>query len=90
MPATDSSALSAAVTAALVVARRAELRYGPFASAHEALGVLAEEWDELRGAVHKNSLGTIRAEAEDLATVALRLAAACREPSETFARRSGR
>jgi NTP pyrophosphatase (non-canonical NTP hydrolase) len=67
--------------------RAAELRYGGFASSHEALGVLTEEWDELRDAIRSNSLESIRGEAIDLAAVALRLADACRSDPE-FAERS--
>ena len=90
MSAASDSALSGAVTAALQIAHRAERRYGPFTSTHEALGVMAEEWDELRTAVHSNSLDVMAKEAEDVAAAALRFAAACRAPSEAFARRSGR
>lgn len=51
----------------------AEERYGPFASTHEALGVCAEEWDELRAAVHANKLESIKHEALDLAAALIRL-----------------
>ena len=66
-------------------------RYGPFASTHEALGVAAEEWDELREAIRANDLCAIREEALDLAAVALRLASACADGlrgDTDFARRS--
>jgi NTP pyrophosphatase (non-canonical NTP hydrolase) len=52
-------------------------RYGPFASTHEALGVAAEEWDELREAIRANDLDAIRSEALDLAAVMMRLASSC-------------
>jgi NTP pyrophosphatase (non-canonical NTP hydrolase) len=57
---------------------RAELRYGPFTSTHEALGVLVEELDELRGAIRSNVLASVAREAMQVAAVALRLAAECR------------
>jgi NTP pyrophosphatase (non-canonical NTP hydrolase) len=66
-------------------------RYGPFASTHEALGVAAEEWDELREAIRSNDLDAIRSEALDLAAVAMRLAASCESAIEAdtgFGRRS--
>ena len=53
---------------------KAEARYGPFASTHEAMGVAGEEWDELRDAVRSNVLIDIREEALDLAAVCIRLA----------------
>lgn len=61
-------------------------RYGPFASSHEALGVLAEEFTELQNAIHANALESIRDEAIDVAAAAMRLAYACRE--EHFRKRS--
>jgi hypothetical protein len=51
----------------------ADVRYGDFASTHEALGVCSEEWDEFRDAVHANSLEEIRHEALDLAAALIRL-----------------
>jgi NTP pyrophosphatase (non-canonical NTP hydrolase) len=53
--------------------KRAEARYGPFASTHEALGVCSEEWDELREAVRSNDLAQIKHEALDLAAALIRL-----------------
>lgn len=50
----------------------AELRYGPFASSHEAMGVCSEEWDELRAAVHANDLAAQRKECLDLAAALIR------------------
>lgn len=51
----------------------ADARYGNFASAHEALGVASEEWDELRDAIRANDIEAIRSEALDLAAVMVRL-----------------
>lgn len=67
----------------------AEIRYGRMASTHEALGVLLEEWDELRAAIHANQRQSIAEEAIQLAAVALRLAAACQEAAPAFLKRSG-
>lgn len=69
-------------------ADRAERKYGPFASTHEALGVLLEEWDELRAALHANDLGAIYREAVQVSAVALRLAEQCAESPEAFRARS--
>jgi hypothetical protein len=63
--------------AVLAKAESALGRYGNFASTHEALGVMVEEWDELRRAVHANNLVEVRNECIDLAAVCLRLAEAC-------------
>lgn len=68
-------------------ATAAQLRYGPIASTHEALGVALEEWDELREAIRSNKLGSVEMECIDLAAVLLRLARACRNGGE-FAKRS--
>ena len=67
----------------------AELRYGAFASTHEALGVACEEWDELRAAIQSNGLGAVEMECIDLAAVLLRLARACRN-GDNFMRQSRR
>ena len=66
---------------------RASLRYGPFTSTHEALGVLREEFTELTHAVRQNALESVRMEAIQVAAVALRLAVHCREHA-AFAARS--
>lgn len=58
-------------------AARAQERYGDFSSTHEALGVLSEEWDELRAAIHANDLDAVQREAVQVAAVAYRLATAC-------------
>jgi NTP pyrophosphatase (non-canonical NTP hydrolase) len=91
MPTADSKATAErdAIEEARQRMARAFGRYGPFASTHEALGVLAEEWDELRIAVRANASESVRDEALDLAAVALRLAAQCRSPGEQFDARSG-
>jgi len=56
---------------------RAQERYGDFASTHEALGVLTEEYYELVEAIRGNRLDRIQREAVQVAAVALRLAEAC-------------
>jgi len=52
----------------------ADIRYGPFASTHEALGVASEEWDELRESIWQNDLARVQSECYDLAAVLIRLA----------------
>lgn len=68
-------------------ARGAEVKYGHFASSHEGLGVLLEEFDELSYAIRTNSADAVRAEAIQVAAVALRIAACCAWPE--FRQRSG-
>ena len=65
----------------------AQEKYGNFASAHEALGVALEEWNELQAAIHDNELFSIESEALDLAAVLLRLAIQCRT-SDSLQKRS--
>lgn len=65
---------------------RAQGRYGPFASTHEAMGVAGEEWDELRAAVHSNDLGGVAKESLDLAAVLIRLAVNVRDEEATRGR----
>ena len=48
--------------------KSADARYGPFASSHEALGVIMEEFDALRAAIHANDLDAIAHECLDMAT----------------------
>jgi len=48
-------------------------KYGHFASAHEGLGVLIEEVDELRAAIHENDPGAIILESVQVAATAMRL-----------------
>ena len=57
----------------------AELRYGSFASIHEALGVASEEWDELRAAIHANDLDQVCGESFDLIAVLIRLVTSLQE-----------
>lgn len=65
---------------------RAYLRYGEFASSHEALGVLTEEYHELIEAIQGNRVDRMRQEALQVAAVALRFAEACEDSG--FRRRS--
>jgi hypothetical protein len=51
----------------------ADVRYGDFASVHEAIGVCTEEWDELRNAMHANNMSHIKRECLDLAAALIRL-----------------
>jgi hypothetical protein len=67
---------------------RAQKRYGPFASTHEALGVACEEWDELREAIRSNALGAVEQECLDLAAVLLRLARSLRDGDNELSGRS--
>lgn len=65
---------------------RAEDRYGDFASTHEGLGVLTEEYHELIEAIQGNRVDRVRHEALQVAAVAMRLAEACEDSG--FRRRS--
>lgn len=53
---------------------KADARYGSFKSSHEGLGVLLEEFDELKRAIHSNDLDAVRREAIQVSAVAWRLA----------------
>lgn len=66
-------------------ATKADARYGVFRSTHEGLGVLVEEFDELRAAIHENDLDTVQVEALQIAAVALRLVE-CVTDEDTAAR----
>lgn len=81
------------VYAAVEEAEKAAKRYGDFTSTHEALGVLVEEFDELRAAIHANKLASISTEACQVAAVALRLHDVCElamaGEAPDFKRRSG-
>lgn len=66
----------------------AEVRYGPFKSAHEAYGVLAEEMAELLDAIRANASESVRSEAIQVSAVARRLAEYCRNDT-SFMDRSG-
>jgi NTP pyrophosphatase (non-canonical NTP hydrolase) len=63
--------------AVLEEAAYASERWGDFASSHEALGVLTEEYHELLEAVRLNNVEWMRREAIQVSAVALRLAHAC-------------
>ena len=54
--------------------RKADERYGPFHSTHEGLGVLVEEFEELKDAIRSNGLEAVAKEAIDVAAVATRIA----------------
>lgn len=62
-------------------ANSADRRFGPFASAHEAYGVLAEEvaefFDEVKMKEHERSMSRMRREAIQIAACALRIATWC-------------
>jgi hypothetical protein len=70
-------------------AERAHGRYGPPVSTHESLGVLMEEFDELKEAIHANAADRISHEAIQLASVAYRLALELRSGNLSFHDRSG-
>ena len=53
-------------------ANRAEARWGPFRSPHEAYGVLAEEVMEMLQAIHANNYADARQESMQVAAVAYR------------------
>ena len=65
----------------------AQARYANFASTHEALGVIFEEFDELTEAIRANRIEAVREEAIDLAAVLIRLAEECRS-NQNFLKRS--
>lgn len=77
------SALNTALDEILAEAAKAQDIYGPFASAHEMLGVLEEEVDELRRHVFtrqgSRDRHAMRREAIQVAAIALRWAAACED-----------
>jgi NTP pyrophosphatase (non-canonical NTP hydrolase) len=58
---------------------KADAKYGNFRSTHEGLGVLLEEFTELQDAIHDNDLVSVQHEAIQVAAVALRIAAACKD-----------
>ena len=57
------------------------MRFGPFTSSHEGLGVVTEEYDELKDAIRANDPAAIIREAVQLAAVAWRLAEAMEVPA---------
>jgi hypothetical protein len=74
-------------------AESAHVLYSGFNSTHEALGVLVEEFDELRAAIHANDLAAISKESCQVAAVALRLHDVCERAlageADGFKKRSG-
>lgn len=75
---------------------KADNTYSAPASAHEMLGVIAEEYAELIEAIRTGKSGSVEWEALDLAAAAIRLAYACNVGNATttpaldaFAKRSG-
>ena len=68
---------------------QAQAKYGSPASAHEALGVLMEEFDELKSAIHANKSASVEHEAIQVASVAYRLALAVASGESSFWIRSG-
>lgn len=69
--------------------KKAHGLYGAPTSSHESLGVLLEEFDELRQAIHANKRESIREEAIDIAAAAMRLALAIERAELAFLHRSG-
>ena len=72
--------------------QRADAKYGPFHSTHEAYGVLAEEMAELLEAIRSNFANDIDEEAMQVAAVAIRLVTCVRlkgAKGVEFAERSG-
>lgn len=69
-------------------ALRGRAKFGKYKSAVEALGVLTEEYDELKEAIRANDLEAIAKEATQVAAVAARLAEEARNPTEAFRVRS--
>jgi len=69
--------------------QRAHGKYGNPTSAHESLGVLIEELDELREAIHDNSGTRTYAEAVQVSSVAYRLALTIESRDLSFFHRSG-
>lgn len=67
----------------------ADRLYGPPTSAHEMLGVIAEEYAELIEAIRSGKIMSVQWEAMDLAAACIRLAYACHAPTTAFAERSG-
>jgi len=68
-------------------------KYGDFNSTHEALGVLTEEFDELKDAIRANSIEAVAHEAMQVSAVALRLYLLCERAvaggAHAFKARSG-
>lgn len=64
--------LTRAVQAVLMEVRKATVKFGPFASSHEGYAILREEVDELWDDVKANNLEGARAEAVQVAAMAIR------------------
>lgn len=79
----------ATITAIIAESERAQRKYGVPQSTHESLGVLTEEFDELREAIRHNDANAIIAEAIQVASVAHRLALVCSRGYASFLERSG-
>ncbi len=79
--------MSAMVSRVQSEAGKAGRRFGPFTSAHEGYGVLAEEVAELLDAIRSNCMDSVRREAVQVSAVALRIAECCSELH--FTKRSG-
>lgn len=73
--------IASTVDEVVAEAAKAQDLYGSFASAHEMLGVLLEEVEELKAHVYQRqglrNLPAMRKEAIQVAGIALRWAAAC-------------
>lgn len=77
------------MTAIIDEAIRCGKKYGQPTSTHESMGVLLEEFAELRDAVRANDRIAIMQEAVQVAAAAYRLAWECKTPSIYFFNRSG-
>jgi NTP pyrophosphatase (non-canonical NTP hydrolase) len=58
-------------TTCKLASRLAEKGYGTFASSHEILGILREEYIELESAIHQNDYNEIEEELTDIAVGAI-------------------
>lgn len=85
----DSTPRQLTAEAVVNVAARAAAKFGDYTSTHEALGVLLEEFDELKDAIRDNDAAAIREESLDVASVALRLAEQAARRAPSFLVRSG-
>jgi len=69
-------------------AETADRKYCGMTSTAEGLGVLVEEFDELKEAIHGNNREAVFDEAVQVSAVALRIARSCRH-NAAFCDRSG-
>ena len=81
--------MNATLEAIQAEAERAHGKYGAPTSTHESLGVLLEEFEELKDAIHANKSESVREEAIQVAAVAYRLALAIASGDLAFWNRSG-